>query len=61
MTNGKKLIIAAGFVGYSYLLFKSSFLTGRIRGWLDAADLAVSVMTAHKENEEKSSKTEESE
>lgn len=52
MTNGKKVLVAAGFIGYSYLLCNSSFCMGRIRGWFDAAKVLVDCMKAYDEKEE---------
>lgn len=51
MTTGQKVLVAAGFVGYSYLLSKSSFLMGRVRGWVDAAKLLTDCMKEYDEKE----------
>lgn len=51
MTTGQKVVVAAGFVVYSYLLSKSSFLIGRVRGWVDAAKLLTDCMKEYDEKE----------
>lgn len=57
MTNGKKVLVAAGFIGYSCLLYHSSFWMGRIRGWFDSAKVLADCMKEYKEREEKKSPT----
>lgn len=53
MTTGQKVLVAAGFVGYSYLLSKSSFLMGRVRGLVDAAKFLIDCMKEYDEKEER--------
>ena len=57
MTTGQKVVVAAGFVAYSYLLSNTSYYLGRVRGW---ADTVTAMIDATIKSNKKESKTDSS-
>lgn len=59
MTTGQKVVVAAGFVVYSYLLSNTSYYLGRVRGWADTVTAMIDATI--ESSKKKESKTDSSE